>query len=235
MKYFIDKWQAFVQQIVYLVGRGYKEYCVVLYPAQKEHKYKNIDEKLIKKYQCDLNKNQKYYRKQKGYANYVFLRYEGIAIILKTKGEIHSKTNEDDVFLDVLRNPISIELSSNMCLEIKIAQERVKNEIGKDKKSGKKVILKEHISVYLSNKTYNDVLYTCLELLDDKRFKQMCTTFNNLNGLPAWAGIIEQRWRILNEIKMAAKKKGLSKIIDFSKYDIKTKRRIYKVFDEISS
>lgn len=245
VKYLIGKWQAFIQQIVYLVGRGYKEYCLVLYPTGKEHKYKNIDEKLISKYQCDLNKNQRYYRKQKGYANYIFLRYKGIAIILKTGGKIHSKINEDDVFLEVSKQPIPIEISENMTLEIRVAQERIvasnekakedeKNRKGNKKKRKKRTIVKEHISVYLAQKIYDDVLFTCLELLDAKRFKQMCTTFNNLNGLPAWSGIIDQRWEILNTLKAAAKKKGLTKkVIDFSKYDIKTKRRIYKVFDEI--
>lgn len=215
VKYLIDNWGAFLQQIVYLIGRGYKSFCIVNYPIEKKHKYKDIDRKLIGKYQCDLNKNQKYYRKQNGYANYSFLRYKNIAIVLKTDGNNHSKIKGNDVFLDVNNNPISIRITDWTVFEIKYVAKR--------------------ISVYLSRESYENILGSCLESLDDKRFTQMYVLFNNLNGFPAWSGIIQQRRRMLSTLKKEAKRKGLYKLIDFNKFDIKTRRHIYTVFDEIKS
>ena len=210
VKYLIDNWQAFLQQIVFLTGIGYKHYCLITYPLEKEHKYKNIDEKMINKYDCHFNRNRKYTRKQKGYANYSFLRYKNIAIVLKTEGKVHEKIKEDDVFKSSKMEPISITITDLTTLEVR------------NSKNG--------VSVYLSQDTYDNVLGRCLECLDDARFNQMYVLFNNLNGLPAWSGIVYQRFNMVKALRAAAKRRNVFKQINFNKFQIKDKRYPVKVF-----
>ena len=210
VKYLIDSWQAFIQQIVYLVGRGYDQYCLILYAEKHRHKYEDIDKKLIDKYQCNLNKDQKRYRKQKGYENYSFLRYKETAIILKTKGKTHERIKGNDEFELVKNQCISIRISDWITLEVRNVQDRV--------------------SVYLSDDTYREIKNTCLDHLEMKNYTKMRVTFMNLNGIPAWGGIVKQRIKMIGELKKNAKKLGYYKQINFNNFEINKKRKPVQVF-----
>lgn len=216
VKYLIDNWQPFLQQIVYLVGRGYTEYFLIDYPEQKKDRFLSIDKKLIDKYQCDLTKDQKHYRKRKGFANFTILRWSNKMIMLKTPGEIHSKIKADDKFFGIKETPILIRLTDKVSFEIKLDKEG-------------------SLSVYFDKETYKEIRVNCYEAIDLKSMKDVKFHFNNANGFPAWSGLINQRYKMKNEIIKYSKKNALPKyfIEQLDKQlTVKTKRRIYKVFDE---
>ena len=97
MRYLCIDWQGFIQQLVYQVSRGYWFYHYVKYPVAKEDRWRKIDEKLQKKYSTDRSKYVRARRKQKGLANFVFLRWRDHAVILHTMGTI-DVPNYDDKF-----------------------------------------------------------------------------------------------------------------------------------------
>lgn len=212
-KYLIGNWIALVQQIQHLVSRGYVEYCMVKYPEHKEHKFLQIDQKLIDKYNANLNKDKTYYNKKKKYSNFKFLRFEDTAIILKTKGNLHENIIFDDVFLNVKKEKICV-----------VGGDRAKLLIGYDDEM--------KATVFLDRETYKEVKATCFEYIDRKQYYKAVETFNNLNALPSWGGIVEQKIRMKGQIVKKMKKNLPSeKVYGLStKMIINTKRHPVKVF-----
>ena len=212
-KYLIGEWVAFVQQIQHLVARGYLEYCLVNYPQKKLDKFLKIDRKLIEKYNANLNKDKAYYNKTKGYCNFKFLRYGDTAIIMKSKGDVKQNVVLDDAFSDARKQKIDIRIG-----------ERTVLSIGYD--STKKV------TVFLHNDSYRHVKATCLQHLDSSNYYAAVSTFNNLNGLPAWGGIVQQKIKMKGQILAKMKKTLPAKQSDAlgHKMIINTKRIPVKVF-----
>lgn len=209
IKYLVDDWQGFIQQIVYLLSRGYTEFCSVEYPVKKENKFIEIDEKLIKKYRANRNKDQLRYNKQKGNANFKFLRYKNTAIIMKTKGRVEEKINCDDVFYNISKKDIVIKVTDLTSFKIKIGE-------------------KGTITVFMTEDFFRYTKATCLDLLDARKIKECVTEFNKLNGLPAWQGINEQRGKIKKAILRYTKKSGIK--LDPAVLRIYTKRHSKPVF-----
>lgn len=208
-KYLVDNWQGFIQQIVYYVSREYTEFCLVEYPMQKEDKFEKIDEKLIQKYRANRTKDQLRYNKQKGNANFKFLRYKNTAIIMKTKGKIEEKITCDDVFHSIEKKDIVIKVTNLTSFKIK--------------KGGK-----DSITVFMTEDFYKYTKAHCLNLLDTRMIKECVAEFNKLNGIPAWQGINEQRGTIKKSIINRAKKSKVK--LDPAVLRIYTKRHPVKVF-----
>lgn len=212
-KYLIGDWVAFVQQIQYLVSRGYVEYCLVNYPQNKVDKFLKIDQKLIEKYNANLNKDRAYYNKKKKFCNFKFLRFQDAAIIMKTKGDPHEKILMDDVFSSVQKEKINVRIGEKTILRIGY------NE-------------KKKATVFLHNDSYRNVKATCFQLLDSKNYHLVTSTFNNLNGLPAWGGIVQQKIKLKGQITTKMKKNlSVDQVYIFEqKMKINTKRIPVKVF-----
>lgn len=214
-KYLIGEggWNAFVQQIQHLVARGYTEYHLVHYPEHKEDKYLKIDGKLIGKYDANLNKDKVYYNKEKKRANFKFLRHGNTAIILKSKGDLAKNIILDDVFEDVKNEKIRIEIG-----------ERTAFLIGYDDQ--------KKVTVYLGKETYREVRATCLEYIRRKNYQKAIAAYNQLNALPAWGGIVEQKIkmkeRLIRELRKSLSTEKTAALSN--KMIVSTKRTAVKVF-----
>lgn len=213
-KYLVVNWVGFIQQLQHLVARGYVEYCAVTYPVGKEHKYKQIDRKLISKYNCNLSKDKAYYRKKKKISNFKFLRFGNQAMILKTKGNIEEGVIVDDKFMHIEQEKMLIPIGEKASLNIGYDNEK-------------------KVSVYMSNETYREVKYTCFEYIDRKKFAKAIESFNQLNGLPSWGGIVEQKIKMKQQLTRHLQK-ALSKESALglaNEMRINTKRTAIKVFE----
>ena len=89
-------WQTFVQQVINLSSNGYFYYNFYILPESRQNSFSKIDEKLVTDYETNMSKDRKYHRKKAGWANYAYLRHEGMIVVLKTKGKGASVDREDD-------------------------------------------------------------------------------------------------------------------------------------------
>lgn len=212
-KYLVVNWVGFVQQLQHLIARGYEEYCSISYPEKKESKYEQIDAKLISKYNCNLDKDKTYYRKKKKVSNFKFLRFGNQAMILKTKGNIEEGIVVDDTFKHIKKEKMVIPIGEKASLSIGYDNEK-------------------KITVFMTREMYREVKYTCFGYIDRQQYNKAIATFNQLNGLPSWGGIVEQKIKMKQQIarhfeKALSKESalGLTK-----KMKINTKRIAIKVF-----
>ncbi|NPV92946.1 MAG: hypothetical protein HPY50_19435 [Firmicutes bacterium] len=74
---------------------------------KKREKWLLIDQKLIKKYQTNKSKGQRHRLRDKGLASTFYLRFDDVALLLHTLGELQPDIKADDVhrrIQKVLRN-----------------------------------------------------------------------------------------------------------------------------------
>jgi hypothetical protein len=185
-QYLCGSWQALLQQLVYQVGRGYRWYSLTHYPEQKRDKWLSIDRKLIKKYDCAKSKFQRYRAKGKGEAAYMFIRWEHIALILRTTGELRP---EDDTFYDTEKKDITLQISPLVGFNVH------------HKRRGHTIT-----AVYLTRDTYRG-LKAVLEDVAHKEHlekpaiaKVLLKEWDKINGFPAFAGILEQKTELLRHV-----------------------------------
>lgn len=96
---------AFVQQLAasYLAN-GYYFYVSGTIPLGKDAR--QVDEKLIARYEIDISKYVRFRRKQRGLANLHYLRYGRFFLLLASHGEHRFFTDEGRQVRDVRRKPI---------------------------------------------------------------------------------------------------------------------------------
>lgn len=229
--YLCKSWQFMLQQIVYLTGKGYYYYFVGLIPEDKASKAKKIDKKIIDKYDIDLSKYQRNRRKQKKLANFYYLRWRNVFVVLHTDGDIMDDIKEkmDDEFFDIrvsqkgknrLTIPISNVVSFNVVMHSNKAQKRT-------------------VTVVYSNSTFKEFKEDLDEILKYRSLSKLKAYFDRLAYFPAWAGIIKQNKLLLEEVYKLAKKYGLNtknkRLIKYPKeypslqefpYQVKTFREI---------
>lgn len=181
-----------LQQIVYLVSKGYIYYHVGEIPLNKANKAKNIDTKIIEKYNIDLSKDQRRRRKQKGLANYYYLRWKNQFVILHTDGK---RDAEDDKFHNIKT--------------YKGSDERLRIAIG-SKLSLDVVNRNNSITVVLDRLTYLEMKGDIDELVKYKKIKALHEYFKRLNSIPAWSGIVQQKFELQHEVYRLAKKYNLN-------------------------
>ncbi|GCF72258.1 hypothetical protein BC2903_60770 [Bacillus cereus] len=212
-KYLVVSWVGFVQQLQHLIARGYEEYCVVSYPEKKEDKFEKIDRKLISKYNANLNKDKSYYRKKKKICNFKFLRFGNQAIILKTKGKIEEGVVLDDTFKHIKKEKMVIPIGEKATLNVGFDNEK-------------------KVSVFMSKEMYREVKYTCFEYVDSRKYKKAIETFNQLNSLPSWGGIVDQKIKMKEQItRHLQTKMSKDAVKELTKQmRINTKRTAIKVF-----
>lgn len=209
MRYLCNSWQALVQQAVHYLSRcNYHYFHVIHLPEKKRDKWVKIDEKLINKYKCYRNKDQRYDNKKSGYANFVYLRWEHIAIILHSEGKIESDILYDDRFYDIRKNSMYLKVSDFTHLEIKTFE-------------GK-------ITVSLTQDTYEKIRKMLQRVAKTKDKKKMIQMFNKLNGLPAYAGIISQKRSLAEYLCERARKHKV--VLHLKELRFVDKRKVYKVW-----
>lgn len=199
INYLCNSWQYLLQQLVYLIGKGYYNYHVGYIKAGKENKATNIDSKIIEKYNMDLSKDQRARRKKKKLANFYYLRWQNVFVILKTDGELD--VSIDDKFYD-----IRIKQKEANRLKIKVS-EIIEFNISLQYKDSNK----RSVTVALSNATYKNLKAEIEDMIQHKQIKKLENLFAKLRGLPAWKGVIKQEYLLLEEVYKYAKKYNLNK------------------------
>lgn len=191
-KYLTNTWQGLLQMIVFLVGHGYHYYHIEYLPAKKQDKYVEIDRKIITKYQTEKTKYQRAYAKRKKLANFMYLRWENIAIILHTNGSFAEGIIADDKFNDVKHQPIFLKISDLVAFDIQFVNKKGQAE--------------RTVTVRMSREMYQGQKDHLFTIAQTKSKKIMIAEYDKLNGLPAWAGIIAQKRRLAQHlVKMAEK------------------------------
>lgn len=88
IEYLCKSWQDLLEATKKLIGNEYYYFHITYLPSHKEEKFKQIDEKLINKYKAFYQKDHYYRRKKKGLANFRYLRWNNIVVVLHTVGVI---------------------------------------------------------------------------------------------------------------------------------------------------
>lgn len=200
--YLCNSWQFYLQQIVYLLGKGYYSYCTGIIPMEKLDKADKIDNKIINKYKLDLSKYQRSRRKTKGLCNFYYLRWNNNFVILKTDGNIDEeiKNNLDDEFLDIRKSQ-----KGNSKLKVIVSDEVIFNVVMHSNNSSKRTI-----TVVYDNTTYKELKSELEELVKARKLKQLENFYEKLSHFPAWSGVIKQNFLLLDEMYKFAKKYGLN-------------------------
>jgi len=212
--YLCDSWQGLLQQLVYLVGRGYIYWHVTYFPMNKQKKWEQIDEKLIKKYGTDKSKWQRSRLKVKGMANFMYLRWKQIAVILHTNGDLPEDFSLNDPFSDIRYRHLTLKISELTSFDIQYIQ-----------KSGYQDYT---VTVRFSKEMYRglkDELYEVSKIKDPNLMKK---TFEKINGFPAWAGIVSQRRFLAKYLVKQARKNDVK--LNESELKIKDRRVPVKVW-----
>lgn len=203
----IEQWQAFVQQAVNLFSHGYFYFCCIQYPANKDSKWSNIDQRLLDKYNANQDKDRKYRNKQKGRANYVLIRHGHQCLLLRTIGS-EKAVSDPDPWQDIRCEPYNFRYGT---ITLKIRNSKGKTD------------------VWLEKTCYRSIKGGLSELIARKPFSKdyVVRTFKMLNGLPAYAGIIEQKI-ILQKYVIAEAKKQHGRITSKDLW-VNTKRKVYRI------
>lgn len=220
MQYQCATWQGLIQELVYLVGRGYYFYCIVPLNFKKCGKnWAKTDKKLIKKYEMNISKFQRARKKKKGKSNFYYLRWQHVAIMLHTAGDVDS-TVYNDRFLDLRerQKKIVLKISDLIWLQINLGAPKNDN--------------KRHIEVRLYKDSYNGFKDNLERVIQLKNKEMIFNEFNKINGIPAWAGIIKQKQLLYNFMLRKCKSNSVKlNNEDKPKIRILTKRNVVKVFN----
>ncbi|MYL69236.1 hypothetical protein GLW00_00130 [Halobacillus litoralis] len=187
-KYLVVSWKAMLQMVINLCGKGYYYYHLTELPVNKEDKWDEIDKKLIGKYKSNKSKWQRQRAKAKGVANFYYLRWEHLVLILHTEGKILKEITYDDKFKDFRYSPLFLTISELITLRIQHL---------------------DKVEVTLAKSTYKgfkDSLYNTVKTQDDKEIKK---EFNLLNGLPSYSGIHRQKIQLAEFVVRKAKEHGV--------------------------
>ena len=212
--YEVESWQGLIQMTVNLIGRGYHFYHITYLPVEKEHKWKAIDKKLIEKYKTDKSKYQRARQKNNGVANFFYLRWENIAVILHTKGKILDDIGKDDRFDDVRKKPCVFKINTEVAFRIGL-----KNVKGENKTK---------VDIRLDKDTYKRIKEVLLDVANSGKAYLIKREFNKINGFPAYAGIVEQKANLRTFVIERARQNHIYlKVSDLRFY---TKRHTVKVW-----
>jgi len=185
--YLVTSWKAMLQMIVNLCGKGYYYYHLTELPINKQNKWGKIDSKIIQKYQTDKSKWQRQRQKRNGIANFYYLRWEHIFVVLRTEGTIFASIMYDDKFSDIRKSPISLKITSLTTFKIQFFKQK-------------------KITVYLSGDTYKGLKDNLYDVAKTKNISKIKQAFNQLNGYPAYQGILEQKNQLATFLILQSKK-----------------------------
>lgn len=213
-QYLCGSWQGFIQQIVYQVGRGYRWYCLTHLPEHKIDNWPKIDQKLIKKYDCAKSKFQRYRAKNKGAASYMYIRWQHIAVILRTAGEVRP---EDDTFYDIEKKELSLQITP--LVGFKLHHKRHNHSV---------------TAVYLTKDTFRGLKAVLEETANKEHLakpilaKVLLKEWDKINGFPAYGGILEQKAELLRHVLNMCRRYQIP--LEREDFRFTTKRKIVKVW-----
>lgn len=188
-----DSWKDFVKLMLNHAGHGYVKYSFFMIPNKKIAKAECIDRKILQKYQeAGYNKDQRYRHKKAGQANFAYLRWQHVGVVLCTEGEVKERPDADK-FVRLDAEPLIFALGA--MIEIKIAKA----------KAGK------NYTVFLSKKSYREIKAVLRENLRHHRTAVAEEYWDRLRGLPAFSGILEQTRELTKWIRKECKLAGLKK------------------------
>lgn len=196
VNYEYNGWQEFVAACVRLLSRsGYKSFSLSNYPLSKKMKWREIDIKLMKKYQASGGSMRRYRAKLKGYCTFFFIRWHNVAVIFRSAGELPPGIVLDDTFYSIAKHPLKIQISEDVHLEI------VQSDV-----SGR-------ITAKLSEETYRNIkakLYWAAKYAKSSNNKaNLLKAFDKMNGFPAFKGICQQKSRLKRYCIVLAKRHGM--------------------------
>lgn len=209
--YKCKSWQGFIQQAITLISKGYHYYFIVS-PKKSldEDSWQRIDARIITKFDLERsNKDNRYYNKKRGLANYHYLRYGNISIVLRTEGSI-SDNVKDEKFLDIYAEALVITLSLETSFKIS------------------KKVNEKRVTLYLENDTYRSIKAELFTLLEKNRVNDLKNTFALINDFPAYAGINKQKRQLIAEL--IDKSKKCNNRLKWTDFTLNLRRKIYKVF-----
>lgn len=206
-------WQGLLQMLVYLLSRGYYFYCPIQLSMDKQEKWEKTDAKLMQKYQVSRSKFQRCRRKEQGYANFYYLRWQQLGFILHSQGILAEGLCYDDTFNDIRRQALQLSISENTTLSIYV-QRAIGNKI--------------FVSARMSPAMFRGAKAALSSVARSKSIKQICYEFNKLNGIPAYAGIIQQKRSLATYLVKQAHRHQLP--LKASQLRIYTRLHRYKVF-----
>uniref|UniRef100_C5DB35 Uncharacterized protein n=1 Tax=Geobacillus sp. (strain WCH70) TaxID=471223 RepID=C5DB35_GEOSW len=210
-KYLCKRWQGLLEAIINFAGQGYVYYHVTYLPAKKLNKADKIDQKILQKYNLiNDTKDKRYHRKKRGLANFRYLRWEHIIVILHTEGTIIQRGQEekhltrfkleqakkhavtyDDSFSDIRVKPMVLAISEQLELEVRYLP---KKNVG------------QKLTVRLTKKMFRDKKAELAALAEKRAKDKIVYVFNALNNLPAWRGIIIQKRQLYRFVMTQARK-----------------------------
>jgi len=210
--YEVESWQGLLQQLVNYTSLGYRKYCEMEYPERKRGQFSAIDRKIIAKYQADSSKDQRSRLKKKGFANFVFFRWNRYAWILQSPGVVRENIVYDDTFHSFTKRPIEVRVGPETLLIVGL--------FGRN----------NGVSVKMSKETYCNVRAGLMEVAYSGDKNRCVREFNKLNGLPAWHGIVEQKVRLAQYLVKQAR----SHQMKLSKKNLRiyTRRKVYPVWKD---
>lgn len=189
----VDDWVEFVKLLLNHAGHGYVEYCSFVVPERKITKAEKIDKKMLAKYpEMGHSKDQRYRRKQAGRANFAYLRWRSIGVILRTEGEVKERF-DPEVFARLDAKPLIFAVGS--MIEIKIGKA----------KAGRKY------TAFLSKQAFRSIKGILRDNVRHRRLEVAEKYWDRLRGLPAFSGILGQTGELMKWIRMECKLAGLKK------------------------
>lgn len=198
-----------------MTGKGYYFYLWIKPgggKATSEERQLKIDERLMDKFHITgMSKHNRYYNKKRGIANFLYIRYGSLCLVLKSVGN-DGGLSESEEFQDIREFPIEVEISNNIQLKINLS------------KTGKSW------TAYFARECYRSIKAELLECLEHRQMRDLEYKFGALNNIPAYSGINEQKKQMRNAIFLCAKKNGM--VLNKDRFWICFKRKIYKVFSE---
>ena len=176
-EYICASWQGLLQQLAWLLSRGYWYHHVTYLPERKRDRWERIDQKLIKKYGCDKTKWQRARLKKKGVANFYYLRWENVAVLMHTSGDIPSDIVYDDHFRNIMakgkKNRLKVQISPLVGFEFYQDPKGITVKLDKQTYAG----IKDHLETVVATKNVAKIVHE----------------YNKLNGFPAFRGIVRQK------------------------------------------
>jgi len=188
-----DSWKEFAKLLLNHAAHGYVEYASFVIPDKKMSKAEAIDRKILCKYpEIGYSKDQRYRRKKAGQANFIYLRWQKIGIMLRTEGDVAARQDPEQ-FERLDSAPLTFAVGS--MLEIKVGKA----------KAGR------NYTAFLSKQCFRTIKGILRENVRHRRLAVAENYWERLCGLPAFGGILEQTRELTKWIKKECKLAGLKK------------------------
>jgi len=216
--------EGFVQQIaVSYVRHGYYFFVQGRVPDGKDPR--QLDRKILKRYDFALSKGKRFRRKERGESNLQYIRFGQQWVMLATKGEHQWFTDEASNVRDCRREPLLVQ-----GYEISVVPGgSVLNRLKENPEGPKERDQKQRVRVKISKRSYEDLRAELLDKSRRRRADWYAMRFWNI-GFEPYAPVRKQLLQLLRLVNAQRAARGIQKI---SPNIIRYKRRIVKPFEAV--